>query len=62
MINIIDYIMQARRTIVFLMIIIISTGSLTYINIAKDAEPDIDIPFIYRERTRVVQKVRGPLT
>ena len=47
MINIIDYIMQARRTIVFLMVIIISTGFLTYINIAKDAEPDIDIPFIY---------------
>ncbi len=47
MINIIDYIMQARRTIVFLMIIIISIGSLTYLNIAKDAEPDIDIPFIY---------------
>ena len=47
MINIIDYIMQARRTVVFLMIIIISTGLLTYINIAKDAEPDIDIPFIY---------------
>ena len=39
--------MQARRTIVFLMIIIISIGSLTYVNIAKDAEPDIDIPFIY---------------
>ena len=39
--------MQARRTVVFLMIIIISTGLLTYINIAKDAEPDIDIPFIY---------------
>tara|TARA_B100000161_G_scaffold45801_1_gene28804 strand:- start:13175 stop:16321 length:3147 start_codon:yes stop_codon:yes gene_type:complete len=39
--------MQARRTIVFLMAIIISIGSLTYINIAKDAEPDIDIPFIY---------------
>ena len=47
MINIIDYIMQARRTIVFLMIIIISIGLLTYVNIAKDAEPDIDIPFIY---------------
>ena len=47
MLNIIDYIMQARRTIVFLMIIIISIGSLTYLNIAKDAEPDIDIPFIY---------------
>ena len=47
MINIIDYIMQARRTIVFLMVIVISTGFLTYINIAKDAEPDIDIPFIY---------------
>ena len=29
------------------MVIVISTGFLTYINIAKDAEPDIDIPFIY---------------
>ena len=47
MINIIDYVMQARRTIVFLMVIVISTGFLTFINIAKDAEPDIDIPFIY---------------
>ena len=47
MINIIDYIMAARRTIVFLMLIVISIGLLTYINIAKDAEPDIDIPFIY---------------
>ncbi|MDC0184764.1 efflux RND transporter permease subunit [Rhodobiaceae bacterium] len=47
MINIIDYIMAARRTVVFLMLIVISIGLLTYINIAKDAEPDIDIPFIY---------------
>jgi len=47
LINIIDYIMQARRTIIFLMVIVISTGFLTYVNIAKDAEPDIDIPFIY---------------
>ena len=47
MINIIDYVMRARRTIVFLMVIVISTGFLTFINIAKDAEPDIDIPFIY---------------
>jgi len=47
LINIIDYIMAARRTVVFLMVIVISIGLLTYINIAKDAEPDIDIPFIY---------------
>ena len=47
MINIIDYIMAARRTVVFLMMIVISIGLLTYINIAKDAEPDIDIPLIY---------------
>ena len=47
MINIIDYVMAARRTVVFLMVIVISIGLLTYINIAKDAEPDIDIPFIY---------------
>ena len=47
MINIIDYIMAARRTVVILMLIVISIGLLTYINIAKDAEPDIDIPFIY---------------
>ena len=47
MINIIDYIMAARRTVVFFMMIVISIGLLTYINIAKDAEPDIDIPLIY---------------
>lgn len=47
MINIIDYIMAARRTVVFLMAIVISIGLLTYTNIAKDAEPDIDIPLIY---------------
>ena len=47
MINIIDYIMAARRTVVFLMGIVISIGLLTYINISKDAEPDIDIPLIY---------------
>ena len=47
MINVIEYIMAARRTVVFLMLIVISIGLLTYINIAKDAEPDIDIPFIY---------------
>ena len=29
------------------MMIVISIGLLTYINIAKDAEPDIDIPLIY---------------
>tara|TARA_S200000501_G_scaffold90181_1_gene83347 strand:+ start:8210 stop:11356 length:3147 start_codon:yes stop_codon:yes gene_type:complete len=39
--------MAARRTVVFLMLIVISIGLLTYMNIAKDAEPDIDIPFIY---------------
>ena len=39
--------MASRRTVVFLMIIIISIGLLTYANIAKDAEPDIDIPLIY---------------
>ena len=39
--------MAARRTVVFLMMIVISIGLLTYINIAKDAEPDIDIPLIY---------------
>jgi multidrug efflux pump len=39
--------MAARRTVIFLMVIVISIGLLTYINIAKDAEPDIDIPFIY---------------
>ena len=39
--------MDARRTVVFLMIIVISIGFLTYINIAKDAEPDIDIPLIH---------------
>ncbi len=47
MINVIDYIMEARKTVVFLMVILIAIGTLTFISIPKDAEPDIDVPFIY---------------
>ena len=39
--------MEARKTVVFLMVILISIGTLTFISIPKDAEPDIDVPFIY---------------
>lgn len=47
MINFIDYIMAARKTVVFLMVMLITVGTVTYITIPKDAEPDIDVPFIY---------------
>ena len=47
MINLIDYIMAARKTTVFLMLILITIGTLTFISIPKDAEPDIDVPFVY---------------
>ena len=47
MINIINYIMVARKTTVFLMIILIALGTFTFISIPKDAEPDIDVPFVY---------------
>ena len=47
MINLIDYIMAARKTVVFLMVMLITVGTVTYITIPKDAEPDIDVPFIY---------------
>ena len=47
MINIIDYIMAARKTVVFLMVMLLTVGTFTYITIPKDAEPDIDVPFIY---------------
>ena len=39
--------MEARKTVVFLMVILIAIGTLTFISIPKDAEPDIDVPFIY---------------
>ncbi|MEC7831071.1 MAG: efflux RND transporter permease subunit [Pseudomonadota bacterium] len=39
--------MEARKTVVFLMVILIAIGSLTFVSIPKDAEPDIDVPFIY---------------
>ena len=47
MINIIDYIMAARKTVVFVMVMLLTIGTFTYITIPKDAEPDIDVPFIY---------------
>ena len=46
MINIINYIMVARKTTVFLMIILIALGTFTFISIPKDVEPDIDV-FVY---------------
>ena len=39
--------MAARKTTVFLMLILITIGTLTFISIPKDAEPDIDVPFVY---------------
>ena len=39
--------MAARKTTVFLMLILIAIGTFTFISIPKDAEPDIDVPFVY---------------
>ena len=39
--------MAARKTTVFLMLILITIGTFTFISIPKDAEPDIDVPFVY---------------
>lgn len=35
------------RTVIMLLLLIMSAGSVTYFNIPKEAEPDVPIPFIY---------------
>ncbi len=46
-INIIDYAISHSRVILGILVFILVAGSTAYINIPKEATPDVNIPFIY---------------
>ena len=46
-INIIDYAISHSRVILGLLVFILVAGTTSYINIPKEATPDVNIPFIY---------------
>ena len=46
-INIIDYAISHSRVILGILVFILIAGSTSYINIPKEATPDVNIPFIY---------------
>jgi len=45
--GIISAALSHSRTVVMLLLLILISGSVTYLNIPKEAEPDVPIPFIY---------------
>ncbi|MDA0994459.1 MAG: efflux RND transporter permease subunit [Proteobacteria bacterium] len=45
--KIIDTAMRRSRTVILSLVVIIVSGVVTYINVPKEAEPDINIPMIY---------------
>ena len=46
-INIIDYAISHSRVILGILVFILVAGTTSYINIPKEATPDVNIPFIY---------------
>jgi len=46
-VKIIDTAMRRSRTVILSLVVIIVSGVVTYINVPKEAEPDINIPMIY---------------
>ena len=49
--KIIDTAMRRSRTVIMSLAVIIVSGVITYINVPKEAEPDINIPMIYVSMT-----------
>ncbi len=49
--KIIDTAMRRSRTVILSLVVIIVSGVITYINVPKEAEPDINIPMIYVSMT-----------
>ncbi|MBT3725038.1 MAG: efflux RND transporter permease subunit [Gammaproteobacteria bacterium] len=45
--SIINGVLSRSRTMVMIFILLITSGLISYINIPKESEPDIDIPYIY---------------
>ncbi len=44
---IIEGVLSRSRTMVMIFILLVTSGLISYINIPKESEPDIDIPYIY---------------
>lgn len=49
--RIIDTAMRRSRTVIMSLAVIIVSGVITYVNVPKEAEPDINIPMIYVSMT-----------
>ena len=45
--SIIEGVLSRSRTMVMIFVLLITSGLISYINIPKESEPDIDIPYIY---------------
>ncbi len=45
--GILDTILRARRTVLTMMVVLVAAGIVSYINIPKESNPDIDIPVLY---------------
>ena len=45
--GLLDTILRARRVVLTLMVVLVTGGIVSYITIAKEANPDIDIPIFY---------------
>ena len=45
--NIIDFSLSHARVVIGILLFVIFAGSSTYINIPKEAAPDVNIPIIY---------------
>ena len=43
----IDSALSHSRTVIASLVLILISGAVSYINIAKEAEPDVNIPIIY---------------
>jgi multidrug efflux pump len=44
---IIDAALRHSRTVIASLLLILISGAVSYLNIAKEAEPDVNIPIIY---------------
>lgn len=47
MINALERVLRARKTVMTLLVVIFAAGVVSYLNVPKEANPDIDIPVFY---------------
>ena len=45
--QLIETAINRSRTVIAVFILLLISGTITYITIPKEAEPDVDIPFIF---------------